>query len=333
MTTKQTVAAIAALFAVASCTQGPTGPSGVDASAGKPGASTSVALGSGDVGASAVGDVQNGPIEILRVRVHQGGGLVRGFYAMPGGAYNVLPDQPVEFWVEWVSSRALADVPRLDIAYGDGFSDNIHCGPCRLTRSYRTGTYTVTIKMDDRVGGVTTRTFTIDARTPANNVGTFVFSNTTSMNVPVSGSSGPASLYPSPIAVSGVDGAVSKVSVSINSFTHTFWGDIELILVSPDNKVIVLTDDNGSGFDPSGTYVFDDSAATSASSISVAGSYSPFTMDNIDATGIPSPATGTLLAHFNGSAPNGTWRLFVFDQYGGDSGVIAGGWTLTITTQ
>ena len=38
------------------------------------------------------------------------------------------------------------------------------------------------------------------------------------------------------------------------------------------------------------------------------------------------------LGNFKNTDPNGTWNLFVVDQYPGDSGVITGGWSLTITT-
>ena len=34
-----------------------------------------------------------------------------------------------------------------------------------------------------------------------------------------------------------------------------------------------------------------------------------------------------------GGDPGGTWRLFVVDNVGGDSGSISGSWTLTITTE
>ena len=33
----------------------------------------------------------------------------------------------------------------------------------------------------------------------------------------------------------------------------------------------------------------------------------------------------------SGLNPNGTWRLFVFDDSGGNSGAIAGGWRLSLT--
>jgi len=38
------------------------------------------------------------------------------------------------------------------------------------------------------------------------------------------------------------------------------------------------------------------------------------------------------LSAFNGGSPNGTWALYVLDDSPGNSGVISGGWSLTITT-
>src|SRR6185436_20182954 len=42
--------------------------------------------------------------------------------------------------------------------------------------------------------------------------------------------------------------------------------------------------------------------------------------------------TNASLAVFNGSNPNGVWKLFVVDDNTGDVGNIAGGWTVAITT-
>ena len=45
------------------------------------------------------------------------------------------------------------------------------------------------------------------------------------------------------------------------------------------------------------------------------------------------PGTSCLaLSTFNGTIPNGTWKLFVFDDAGGDIGAYALGWCLTLTT-
>ncbi|MBI1766593.1 MAG: putative Ig domain-containing protein, partial [Acidobacteria bacterium] len=46
----------------------------------------------------------------------------------------------------------------------------------------------------------------------------------------------------------------------------------------------------------------------------------------------PAPAgTATLASVFNGTDPNGVWKLFVFDDQGFNSGSL-GGWSLTIGT-
>jgi hypothetical protein len=48
----------------------------------------------------------------------------------------------------------------------------------------------------------------------------------------------------------------------------------------------------------------------------------------------PAPAVpdGASLSLFNGSEPDGTWNLYVIDDAYPDSGIISGGWNMTITT-
>jgi len=46
----------------------------------------------------------------------------------------------------------------------------------------------------------------------------------------------------------------------------------------------------------------------------------------------PAPAgSATFISTFGGTNPNGTWSLYVYDFAAGDSGNIAGGWSITIT--
>jgi hypothetical protein len=117
-------------------------------------------------GQSATGDVQNGPIEIQLVRVAPAN--ESAFYAFAGGSYAIKVRREAEVYVQiWSSSSPLGDAPRLVVAWGDGASDNIHCGPCRLSHTYeREAAHVVTVALDDRAGGVTRRTFTLDTRAP-----------------------------------------------------------------------------------------------------------------------------------------------------------------------
>jgi hypothetical protein len=58
--------------------------------------------------------------------------------------------------------------------------------------------------------------------------------------------------------------------------------------------------------------------------------------DSVIAFNAPAPSAdgNAALSVFDGSNPNGTWRLFVQDDFGpGDSGSIAGDWALGITAE
>jgi hypothetical protein len=45
------------------------------------------------------------------------------------------------------------------------------------------------------------------------------------------------------------------------------------------------------------------------------------------------PPGGSRLAAFDGTNPNGQWRLFVIDDRSGDAGFIKGGWSLQLTAR
>jgi uncharacterized repeat protein (TIGR01451 family) len=46
----------------------------------------------------------------------------------------------------------------------------------------------------------------------------------------------------------------------------------------------------------------------------------------------PAPPYSAALSALNNTTPNGVWALYVLDDSGGDSGVIASGWTLNLST-
>jgi Ca2+-binding RTX toxin-like protein len=163
------------------------------------------------------------------------------------------------------------------------------------------------------------------------------FSNSTPIAIP---DSGPATPYPSTIPVSGLSAAVTDVDVTLNNVTHTFPDDIDVLLVGPQGqKVIVMSDaGNGNPGITDATLTFDDSAPGSIPDEAppAPGAYKPTDIvepgEENDTFDPPAPAGpySPQLAAFNGTNPNGTWSLYVFDDAGGDVGDIEG-WSLRIT--
>ena len=164
--------------------------------------------------------------------------------------------------------------------------------------------------------------------------GAQVFSNQTLIKIPAAGTSGPANPYPSAIPVSGLTGAVTNVTATITGFSHTFPSDVDILLVGPSGQNVVLLADTGGGTDVNNaTITFNQAAPTLVTAPVVSGTFRP--TNNGAFTGpapAPTPPYGASLALFNGTVPNGTWNLFVFDDAGGDVGQIALGWSLDITT-
>ena len=170
------------------------------------------------------------------------------------------------------------------------------------------------------------------------------FSNSGAIPVPGAGTSGPANPYPSDITVGGVTGTVSKVTVTLRNFSHTFPDDVDVLLVGPTGvKLILMSDALGSADATALTYTFDSAAGAFLpdGAAAASGTYRPTNYSAGDTFADPAPSAPYLspgpdgadsLAAFNGLNPNGTWSLYVTDDVGGDVGSIAGGWDLTITS-
>jgi uncharacterized repeat protein (TIGR01451 family) len=163
---------------------------------------------------------------------------------------------------------------------------------------------------------------------------TLSFTNSSSMTIPGSGA---ASLYPSTIDLSGVPGQISKVTVTVVGITHTFPDDLDILLVGPAGQKVMLMSDAGSGNALNNVQLtFDDSAASSLPDATqiAAGTFKPsdFAPTEILPSPAPSSPYATALSAFNGTNPSGTWSLYVADDTTGDSGSIASGWRLAITT-
>jgi len=192
------------------------------------------------------------------------------------------------------------------------------------------GNVTATLQLQDGPLSFGTVTFTLK-------LGTLVgasygpFANTASISIP---NSGVATPYPSTINVSGISGTVTKVTASIFGLSHTFPGDIDILLAGPAGQRIILMSDVGSGTDAINANLTFDDAAPAIGATVVSGTFRPTNSGTGDAFPAPAPAAphGAALSDFNGSNPNGAWRLFVVDDASGDLGSIAGGWRLSFQT-
>lgn len=102
-------------------------------------------------------------------------------------------------------------------------------------------------------------------------------------------------------------GNICDINVIID-ITHTYDGDLDIYLESPEGTTIDLSTGNGGSEDNYSSTTFDDDASTSITSGSAPfnGTYSP----------------EGLLSDFNGESPTGTWILHIRDNTGGDAGTL-----------
>ncbi|HSB28047.1 MAG TPA: hypothetical protein VLE19_09330 [Pyrinomonadaceae bacterium] len=164
----------------------------------------------------------------------------------------------------------------------------------------------------------------------------------------------PAEPYSSDIDVAGLVGNVTSVSVTINGLTHSNPDDLDMLLVSPDDRAFHFWSDVGGGsLNPQPSPVTITVADSGSQPLPDEGplvtdtTYRPFNSDtNGDDFPVPAPGPpyeepspvgkATFASVFNGMSAdqaNGTWRLFITDDQNSIGGSISGGWTLNINTQ
>jgi subtilisin-like proprotein convertase family protein len=153
-------------------------------------------------------------------------------------------------------------------------------------------------------------------------------------------------LYPSAVTVQGQTGSVAKVTVSF-MLTSTFPDDVDMLLVGPTGAQSLILSDAGGDPDVVGVgYIFDQTAANSWPDTPVSavpgGTYKPTnyagnpTPEPGGTDNFPAPGPGLLnypadLSVFNGTNPNGVWKLYVVDDQTQDTVAMNGGWVLDVT--
>lgn len=178
----------------------------------------------------------------------------------------------------------------------------------------------------------------------ADGSGRLSFANSGAITIPADGQASP---YVTEIPVSGVTGSVGTVIATVYGFTHKFPDDVTVVLESPGSspkRVVLMSNAGGSNpansIDTPKTFVFRDDATdvipdslpatvTLGNQNYRPAAYSPSpTLPVVGSVaGIPSA-----LSTFAGINPNGTWKVYVFDDTFPDAGAIAGGFSLAFET-
>lgn len=159
--------------------------------------------------------------------------------------------------------------------------------------------------------------------------------NTNSISIASAGTANP---YPSEIQLAGVTGLVTGVTVNLENFSHTLPDDVDILLVAPNGRKIVLMSDVGGNTAVNNLSItLTDAAAATLpdNSALVSGIFKPTNFDDADTFPSPAPqgnVTGAALGAFYGTNPNGTWSLYVVDDNGGNAGTISGGWNIDLQT-
>jgi subtilisin-like proprotein convertase family protein len=169
------------------------------------------------------------------------------------------------------------------------------------------------------------------------------FTNSTPLTIPAIGTSMP---YGTTLNVSGLSGT-KKIKLELTGLSHTFPGDLDILLVGPaGQKFVVMSDAVSSFATQTGANVVlkDDAAATlpATGTVNMNGEWKPTDHTTTPADNFPAPApaapyqlpapsgSNTFASVFGtrGMDLNGTWTLYVLDDVSGDSGSLAG-WKLT----
>lgn len=143
---------------------------------------------------------------------------------------------------------------------------------------------------------------------------------------------GPAAPYPANLVVSGFPGTIGRLSVRLHNLSHTAPTDLRIILVGPAGQKVALLNDGGFYNVSELSLTLQDGAPPLPAQL-VTGTFAPTTsvFGNLPAPAPAGPYASSLSA-FNGTDPNGTWKLFVYDATDVDGGSLFG-FSLLISPQ
>lgn len=149
-------------------------------------------------------------------------------------------------------------------------------------------------------------------------------------------SAGPATLYPTTVIVDGLPSKVENVEVLLVNLSHQWMYDVEILLVGPTGQTCLLSSDCGGQHVTGINLLFSDAAPNRlyAGTLATTGVYRPSECATTSfAAPAPPPPYGTTLSVFDGSDPNGVWKLYINDDSSGDYGHMDGGWAMFVNGQ
>ena len=158
---------------------------------------------------------------------------------------------------------------------------------------------------------------------------------------------GPATVYPSTIAVSGIPGTVTKVKVTLLGFGPGRPDDTDIALRGPNGQTVMLISDacGEGGALNNDDWTFDDSAPTFVSNngpcaSNQTASFKPSNYlggapepDDLSIEGGPEGPYLNALSFLSGDSPNGSWELFALDDDPMTVGLFLSGWALTLEVE
>jgi len=138
--------------------------------------------------------------------------------------------------------------------------------------------------------------------------------------------------YRTSVWLDNVPGAIQNVTVTLRGLSHSYPGDLGVLLVGPSGQNVLLMGNVGGGTDVDNLdLVFNQQGVAITDPITIGTIYRPTNDGLAEGLRIDGPYGGSL-ASFYGSDPNGRWQLHVIDTVYSDAGILARGWQLELTT-
>jgi hypothetical protein len=147
---------------------------------------------------------------------------------------------------------------------------------------------------------------------------------------------GAATPYPSAIVVTGQPSYLCSATVGLSGIGHTLPDDIDVLLARLTGANALILSDVGGATPVTGVdLTLSDAAATSLPDEGpiVSGAFAPTNIGGGDVFPEPAPAPtgGAALSVFVGTNPNGTWDLWVDDEFQPEAGSLSG-WCINLVS-